>query len=272
MTAVPSTSYYLPTGPTTWQPTEHVQGAWNAHEQHMAPVAGLLAHALETHQPRTDLRIGRISYEILGLMPLEPTTITCRTIRPGRTIELVEAVMTTASAPDRPVVRASAWRLAVTDTTTIAGNLPAPIPGPDEGAGDNTLAAWPGGFIRSLDAAVADVDGSGRRVAWLASPVSLLPAEPDGTPGAGPLPSFLRLVDSANGIAARVDPRRWLFPNTDLTIHLWRTPTGDKVGFDTGATLGPAGVGVTHTVLHDEHGPVGLAAQVLTVRPVPVRD
>lgn len=282
MRTMASSSYYEPIDEHTWQPTEHVQGAWNPHEQHMAPVAGLLAHALECHDPRPDLRTSRITYEILGLMPLEATTISCRTVRPGRTIELVEAVMTTASAPERPVVRASAWRLATSDTSALAGNLPRSIPGPDEVAAVTSpeaalltrrLAEWPGGFIRSLEAHVAPAPaaepGEERRVAWLRSDAGLLPPLPDGSPAAGDLATFLRLVDSANGVAARVDPRTVLFPNTDLTVHLWRSPRGPWVGLETGATFGPDGVGVTHTVLHDVDGPIGRAAQVLTIRAAP---
>lgn len=266
------TSYYEPIDDHTWQPTIHVQGAWNDHEQHMAPVAGLLAHALDTHDPRPELHTSRITYEILGLMPLEATTVQCRTIRPGRTIELVEATMTTASQPDRPVVRATAWRLAASDTTVAAGNAPASIPPPsalDDGA---FLAKWPGGFIRSLTARTTErVPATGSdeptgRIAWLSSEVTLLPPTPDGRPGAGPLAEFLRLSDAANGVAAQLDPYQWLFPNTDLTVHLWRTPGGSHTGLDTTATIGPEGVGLTHTVLHDEQGPVGRAAQILTVR------
>lgn len=33
------TSHYIP--------TLHAQGAWNSHEQHMAPASGILAHELE---------------------------------------------------------------------------------------------------------------------------------------------------------------------------------------------------------------------------------
>lgn len=265
------TSYYEPLDDHTWQPTPHVQGAWNDHEQHMAPVAGLLAHALETHEPRPELHTSRITYEILGLMPLEPTTVTCRTVRPGRTIELVEATMTTASKPDRPVVRATAWRLATSDTSRAAGNLPAAIPPPEEMGDGASLAKWPGGFIRSLTARTTerrpdDDDGPIGRIAWLASDVTLLPPAEDGSPGAGPTAEFLRLSDAANGVAARLDPYQWLFPNTDLSIHLWRIPSGTRTGLDTTATIGPDGVGLTHTVLHDEHGPVGRAAQILTVR------
>lgn len=259
-----SASYYIPLADHVWQPTDHVQGAWNDHEQHMAPVAGLLTHALESHDPRPDLRTSRLTFEILGLMPLEATTITCRTVRPGRTIELVEAVMTTASAPDRPVVRATAWRLATADTSAIQGNLPDPIPPADELGPGEGIAQWPGGFIASLSARISEPE-PGQRHAWLSSVASLLPPEGD-QPGAGPVAEYVRLVDAANGLAAQLDPREWIFPNTDLTIHLWRTPVGHDVGFDTRATIGPDGVGCTQTVLHDAQGPVGRSTQILTVR------
>ncbi len=232
-----SDSYYLPLADHVWQPTEHVQGAWNDHEQHMAPVAGLLAHALDSHEPRPGLHTSRLTFEILGLMPLEATTIVCRTVRPGRTIELVEATMTTASAPDRPVVRATAWRLAASDTSMVQGNLPEAIP-PAEGLRtDHRFARWPGGFIASLSAQIGEPE-PGRRQAWLSSQVTLL-AEDDPTGPAGPVAEYLRLVDAANGLAAQLDPQEWAFPNTDLTIHLWRTPVSTQVGFDTEATIGP---------------------------------
>ncbi len=123
------TAYYRRISADTFLPTLNTQGAWNAHEQHMAPVSGLLAHALTTHEPRPELALARITYEILGLIPAIPTTIEVRTIRPGRTIELIEA---TASTGGRPVVRATAWRLSRQDTTEVAGGEPSPLPSPDE--------------------------------------------------------------------------------------------------------------------------------------------
>ena len=44
------TAYYRRISADTFLPTLNTQGAWNAHEQHMAPVSGLLAHALTTHR------------------------------------------------------------------------------------------------------------------------------------------------------------------------------------------------------------------------------
>ena len=62
-----------------------------------------------------------------------------------------------------------------------------------------------------------------------------------------------------------VDFDRFLFVNTDLTIHLHREPDGEWVLLDSRTTLERAGLGLAHSRLHDERGPIGLAAQSLFV-------
>ena len=47
-----------------------------------------------------------------------------------------------------------------------------------------------------------------------------------------------------------------MFPNVDLTIHLYRQPVPGAVGLDTTVVFGPTGQGLTTTILHDEQGPV----------------
>lgn len=77
----------------TYRSTMHAQGAWNEHEQHMAPASGIIAAELEDFQPRDDVRIGRISYDIFGLIAAGEFSISTRVIRPGKTIELLESQM-----------------------------------------------------------------------------------------------------------------------------------------------------------------------------------
>lgn len=79
---------------SSYRPFKHAQGAWNNHEQHMAPASGVMSAELEQFAPRNDMRIGRISYDIFGLIELTDFTITTRNIRPGRTIELIESTPT----------------------------------------------------------------------------------------------------------------------------------------------------------------------------------
>jgi Thioesterase-like superfamily len=256
---VNSPSYYVPAGRGRYRPTRHVQGAWNDGEQHMGPVAGLLTDCIERHEPRPELQLSRVSFDILGLIPLQESTIEVRTLRPGRTIELIEATMQVAG---RTVVRAAAWRLLGQDTHAVAGGGPAPLPAPDDVPDWSGTAHWDGGYIASLQIKKVDDAQPGRGQVWLRSDVDLVAGEPVSATA-----HYLRLVDTANGIAVRADPRRWSFPNVDLTVHLFRQPTGPWVGLDTTVVIGDEGLGVTSSWLFDEHGAVGRAEQSLTVRP-----
>jgi hypothetical protein len=214
---VPS-AYYQRLDDDRFQPTVHAQGAWNDHEQHMAPVSGLLAHALERHAPRPELATARVTYEILGLIPLEPTTVTVRTVRPGRTIELVEAM---ASVGGRYVVRASAWRLTTQETSGVGGGLPRAMPARERCGPHGATATWPGGYIRSIEMLAGPASEPGAGQAWLRTALPLVEGEPST-----PLAGFLGLVDTANGMNVRLDPREWAFPNIDLSVHLYRAPQG----------------------------------------------
>lgn len=256
-------SYYERVGADTYQPTQHVQGAWNDHEQHMSPVAGLITHAIDRHEPDPGTRLSRISFDILGLIPLAQTTVTVETIRPGRTIELIEA---TAIIEDRPRVRARAWRLATSDTVAdVQGvELPRMGAGPQESQPYDALREWKGGFLASLETSAVPGGRSGRRQVWARTPHPVVTGEPvSRTAGA------IALVDLANGIATRVRPTEMMFPNVDLTIHLLREPAAGWVGLDTSVSFGPDGLGITSTTISDVGGPFGRAEQSLTVRHFP---
>ncbi|WP_245934141.1 thioesterase family protein [Branchiibius hedensis] len=256
-------SYYDRVSADTYQPTRHVQGAWNDHEQHMSPVAGLITHAIDQHQPRADVQLSRISFEILGLIPLAATTVTVETIRPGRTIELVEA---TVLIEGRPRIRARAWRLAVSDDVAgVSGvELPAMPAGPEHGEPYDALAEWKGGFLASIETVALPGGRSGRRQVWARTPHTVVADEPFS-----PTAAAISLVDLANGIATRVRPTDMMFPNVDLTIHLIRQPEPSWLGLDTSVSFGPNGLGLTSSTLSDESGPFGRAEQALTVRHFP---
>jgi len=68
-----------------------------------------------------------------------------------------------------------------------------------------------------------------------------------------------------NGISSTLDYDRFIFINVDLTVHLHRMPAGEWVCLDSVTVPEPTGVGLTDTVLFDERGPIGLAAQTLHV-------
>jgi hypothetical protein len=80
-----------------------------------------------------------------------------------------------------------------------------------------------------------------------------------------PLQRVLVAADSGNGISSTLDYRRWVFINVDLTVHLGRMPAGEWVCLDAITVPEPTGVGLTDTMLFDERGPLGRAAQTLLV-------
>ncbi|MCK1794834.1 thioesterase family protein [Streptomyces sp. XM4193] len=258
-------SYYERVGELRFKPTAHAGGAWADDEQHFSPVGGLIAHAIEQHlaasRPDSGLAVARISYDILGRIALDECEITVETVRPGRTIELLEAVL---SIGGRAVTRARAWLLTSLDTSAVADTSVERLGAPEEFESWPMDELWPGGYIGSVEVRRRAGAVPGRSAAWIRTPLDLVAGEPSGA-----LASYLALVDTANGIAVRQSPREWMFPNTDLTVHLHRQPSGGWTGLDTSVSFGPGGHGVTSTVLHDVHGPVGTAAQILTVRPLP---
>lgn len=254
-------SYYLPLGDGCYQPTRWAQGVWSEKEQHMGPVSGLLTHELERHAPREDLQLSRIAFEIYGMIAAEPSRVEVRTLRPGRTIELLEATM---SVGERLVVRATAWRMSRQDTREVAGGTAAPLPDPETLPEWDGSRRWIGGFIDSLESRQAPDAEPGRGRSWLRTRHPLV----EGVESSA-LARFVGLVDTANGVTTRVQPGTWMFPNLDLTVHLFRQPEPGWVGFDTEVVFGEDGVGVTSATLHDRRGPVGRSEQILTVRRLP---
>ncbi len=263
MRADPAAPAYLRAlGDGRYLPTEHASGAWQPGELHFAPLGGLLTHAIEQHRTAAgaaDLLLGRIAFDILGFLALDEIAVRVETRRPGRTIELTEA---TASIAGRDVAVARAWHSVAADTAAVAGGTAPPLPPRDEARPTAFDEAWGGGFVRSLEVRECGQGAPGRSRMWIASPLALVEGEE-----ASPLARWIGLVDVANGVAVRESPDDWMFPNLDLTIHLLRQPRGGWIGFDTTVAFGPTGQGITAAELHDEHGPVGRAAQTLTVRP-----
>jgi hypothetical protein len=254
-------SYFERLGPDRFRATEHTGGAWDLQTQHIAPALGLMAHVVETDRGvrRHDgLVLSRLSYDILGTVPIAEVDVEVQVLRKGRTIELVEAVL---SSDGRPAVRLRAWLQEPRDTSEVHGTTHERIPGPDDTRPWDPTTTWPGGFIATVDVRRRLIR-PGRASFWVRTDVPLVADEEVSSLGRA-----AGLLDIANGMAVRVAPEDVLFPNLDLTAHLFAEPEGDWLGFDTSVSFGANGVGLTASVIHDERGPIGTSAQSLTVRP-----
>lgn len=259
---VPDT-FFVPLDGNRFEPTVATRGPWDPRAQHGGPPAALLGRAVEAVGGREDVRVARITFELLRPVPLEPLTVGVEVVRPGRRVELVEASL---HAGDVEVVRARAWRVLVADLgTTVeppAGAVPDP-PGRgvepaffDTGSdvGYHTAMEWRfvAGTFRDL----------GPATAWLRMRHPLVAGE---SPSA--LQRVLVAADSCNGVSASLDYRRYLFINTDLTVHLHRLPVGEWVCLDAHTVADRSGVGLSQGALWDERGPLGRALQTLLVAP-----
>lgn len=244
-----------------YQSTDYAQGAWNPFEQHMAVATGLMARELEQFFPRNDLAIARLSLDVLGVIYQGETVVRTRFIRTGSTIELIESTLSTfdKNGTERVSIIMCAWRLAVSDTSAIAGTEDAscsPIDLPDW----DGMSIWDSGYINTLKAKVAH-HRTGKSLVWFDTDIEMVADEPTSD-----FVHLIGMVDTANGIAMRTKDRAWIFPSIDLQIHLYRIPTGRWLGLDTVQQIGESGVGLTSSVLYDEHGSFGRAEQILTVR------
>lgn len=255
-----SETYFEALSEGRYRATSAVGGAWNETEQHIAMPLGLMVHAVERDAAsrREDaLQIARLNFDILGTVPVGEVHVDVRLIRPGRTIELVEASL---RYQERTIVILRAWLLAQYDAGPLSGHSLDPLPGWDEMTPWDASAQWPGGFIASLSGR-RSWHHPGRAQAWIHTDLPLVSGEP-----VSDFAQFCGLLDVSNGLAVRASPVEAMYPNVDLNASFFRCPEGTQVGYDTDVSFGSSGLGVTHSVIHDLHGPVGVVTQTLTVR------
>jgi hypothetical protein len=239
-------------------PSASTRGPWDPNAQHAGPPAALLGRAIERCEPREGMRVGRITCEILGPVPLEPLTVEAQVVRPGRSVEMLEAYL---SGPEGELMRARAWRLQAGDHEVELTEEDRPA-GPEEGSPSD----FPGtghdfGYHEAME--YSFVRGGwqhpGPATVWMRTRVPIVDGE-DPTP----LERVLVAADSGNGVSAALDWRTHLFINTELTVHLMRPSEGEWVCLD--AVTRVDGLGLTETALWDERGRIGRGAQTLLVR------
>ena len=239
-------------------PSELTRGPWDPNAQHAGPPSALLTRALELCEPREGARMGRVTVEILAPVPIAPLTVSARVARPGRSVELLEASL---DGPSGEVMRARAWRLATADITADWDGEEPP-PGRESG---EALEFFPTGESVGWHTGMEIVFARGRflepgpATVWMRPRVPLVEGE-----DVSALQRTMLAADGGNGVSAPLDWSRFIFINTDLTVHLLRPPEGEWVCLDSVTHVD--GLGFTDTALWDERGRIGRAAQTLLVR------
>ncbi|MDQ1713477.1 MAG: hypothetical protein QOE45_2927 [Frankiaceae bacterium] len=251
-------AFYEPLGDGRYRATAHTAGPWDPAAQHAGPPSALVGGVIERCAPRDDLMVARVTCEILGPVPVGEVSVEARVARPGRSVELIEAVL---RADGRDAMLARAWRIRRAEGPSVPSRDPAPPPRVDAPGVPESLRK---GYLGALDWRF--VRGGfgvpGPAAAWTRLDVAVVAGEEPT-----PLQRVLAVADSGNGISGELDWNDWWFINTELTLHTYREAVGEWVCLDASTTIAPNGAGLATSTLSDDEGPLGRAGQALLVGP-----
>ncbi len=244
------------------QPTGFARGPWSPGSLHGGPVAALLVREVERVAGADVLQLCRVTVELLRPVPLAPLEVSASVVRPGRKVQLVDAVLEADGVE-------VAWARCLRVRTVPGGEVPERVecedaPPPPESAvprarrpGEPRAFHSEGMELRSVE---GGLDELGPATVWfrLRHPVVL---------GEVPSPTqrAVAAADFSNGISAELDFTTSLFINPDLTVSLTRPPEGEWVALVARTRFGAPGTGVAESSLWDERGRIGRAVQNLLV-------
>jgi acyl-Coa thioesterase superfamily protein/acyl-CoA thioesterase superfamily protein len=240
--------------------TELTRGPWDPEAQHAGPHSALLGRALEGLEDSGEFQLGRLTFEILGPVPIGTVAIEARVARPGRRVQMVEAEL---EVDGKVRIRARGWRLrkAKLDLPPAAIVADPPPPPPDQAAGGGFFpTGQEHGYHTGMEARFLEggFDQAGPGRIWLRMRCPLVAGEEPT-----PLQRTLIAADIGNGISSSLDFREWVFINVDLTVQLERLPAGEWVGVDAVTRPYANGIGSSDSVLYDGGGRIGRAMQTL---------
>lgn len=206
--------------------------------------------------------VARFTVEFIRPVPMAPLTLTSRIVRPGRRVQLIEAVLASAG---EPVARAMALRIRVhagIDLPADAGGPSETLPPPETVSPVRLVPVDWTNFADALDTRplIGGLTEPGPSVAWIRL---MVPVVDDEEPS--PLQRVLVAADCGNGISSAVDIDRYLFINPDLTVYQHRAAVGEWIGLDARTRLEPHGSGLAEAALFDRQGRLGRSLQSLYV-------
>jgi hypothetical protein len=244
-----------------FESTDGTRSNWDREIQHGSPPLALMAKLIEEMAADSGLRVGRLTLDILGAIPVTQMRVRTWVERPGSRISMMAAAM---SAPrtdgaERAVARVTAWLLAPSDTADAATDLYPPLV---EGESLPMPRNWDtSGYLQTVSWRTQRTAEDQANVVWLSPLVPLVDSEPTTE-----LQRLAMVVDCANGAGAALDPEKFVFMNTDTAVHLHRLPLGNDFAVRGRGSIGPDGIGATTADIFDRQGFIGTVAQTLLVQ------
>ncbi len=255
-------SFFVDLGEQHFQATEATIGPWSREAQHGGPPIALIAQAMRNYPSPHDLKMARITAEILRPVPVDICRIDVRVLRAGKRVELLEAVM---ECRGKPVMIAKAWRLEEErDCVEHVRDPFVPPALPDEQEQRYFPGVGPFPYAQAMEWRFTDGNfySPGPATAWARPRISLIDQAPNHS-----LDCLLLMLDSANGISAELDINTWSFVPVDLTLNIHRHPKGEWVGMSAQTIIDTSGIGTVTTAVFDQQGAFGRSLHTLFVRP-----
>ena len=170
-----------------------------------------------------------------------------------------------ASAGGRDVARASAWRVLRTSSETALPGAALPPGLPDRAVG-SPPDGWVDGYLSAVEwrPVRGHFTEPGPATVWARLRYPLVPDEEPG-----PLERVLAVADSGNGLSGQLDITKWLFINPELTVHVHREAAGEWICLAAQTAISSGGTGLATSMLSDQSGPLGVAAQSLLISRLP---
>lgn len=247
-----------------FESTPLTAGPWSPDSQHAGPPSALMVRAMERFERVPGVRLSRVSVDVLGPIPVADLDIEVHTVRPGRSVELLEA---TASVDGRPALVARGWRMRATpeDFPRHGDHSGPSVPHSARSRDPMMSFAHAGGYLSVVDFSFASGSGDalGPAEAWGRSTIDLI----EGETMTGWQHTVL-VADSASGVSLATDPLTHPAINCDLVVSLHREPEPGWVHLSSETVGGPGAGVLTDTLLSDEHGRIGRSVQNLYGRRV----
>ncbi len=235
-------------------------GPWDPSMQHGSPPAALVVWAAEKIPTPVEMRIARVTVDLMRPVPVAPLTIESEVLREGRKIQLCAVRLL---AKGVVVVAATVLKIKVqaNELPAEAVILPAELPGPDRcPVEDVDFSSSPFVTGMSLRAARGKFGVPGPGAIWYRADRPIV----EGAPVSQAMRAMIA-ADFTNGTSAVLDFRQWTFLNADLTVNFARQPVGDWILLDAESWIGPDGAGLAMARLADARGYFGRAVQSLVI-------
>jgi hypothetical protein len=260
-------------------PTALATGPWYAGTQHGSPMLGLLARAAELHASDRPRQVVRLTVDLMRAAPLAPVRCEARTVRPGKSVEIVEAPLRGADGGrDVEFARASAMRFRTSEIDVGSGDA-VPVEEPPArpessdlrrffGEGEDRVESRPDAFHHALE--MRPVAGFEAPTVWFRVKVPLVAGEAM-TPlqRVAVISDFTYSVPFMRQIAANpklLRDRSFVAINPDTSLNLHRPAEGEWIALDSRTTYGALGAGTASARLYDDRGLIGYSTQSILVR------